>query len=235
MNITNTYDASLLNTLKITKHVTGTDREFTFTVTINDPNYDGTATKSDGTEIEAVKTKLTGTPDDANNVPTDTTVPVGVTFTFTLKNGETATIPALYSGTEYTVSEALTSGYTLRSATGYWTKNSDVDKKQTELTATDGVFSGVIENEVNDPYTIELTYNNAQTSRTTSDDDDDDDPTPTKKTTTPSTPTETKQEVVTESVPDTGDDSALSLWLSLAVVSACGVAVVRLRKKRRLD
>jgi hypothetical protein len=97
------------------------------------------------------------------------------------------------------------------------------------------VFSGVIENKVNDPYTIELTYNNAQTSRTTSDDDDDDDPTPTKTTTTPSTPTETKQEVVTESVPDTGDDSALSLWLSLAGISACGVAVIRLRKKRRLD
>jgi TQXA domain-containing protein/LPXTG-motif cell wall-anchored protein len=145
VTFTNTYDESLLSTMTIKKVLaegeTDDGTEFPFTVTLSDAKYDGTPT-------------FTGSGTQATIQHTAT----GTTITFSLKAGETATIPALYSGTAYTVTEGSTEGYTLQSATGYYKLRTGTQRHT--VTATDGVISGTVKAAANNPHDIHLTFTN---------------------------------------------------------------------------
>jgi TQXA domain-containing protein len=157
---TNTYNEDLLNKLVIGKVLENgaadDNTEFTFTVTLSDPDYNGTLTSGNGSVKQA-----TVEPIYHGDVKT------GVKITFTLKAGETVTLPAIYSGTHYTVTEEETEGYQLSSTYGcYDTKETEAQKIVTQplgnqLTANnDGEFSGLVSTTANDPYVIRLTYIN---------------------------------------------------------------------------
>jgi TQXA domain-containing protein len=158
ITITNTYDESLLNTLSITKELaegTTSDQAFSFTVTLDDPVYDGTLTFKDS-DGKAINTEYTTTDIYGDEPVTQIT---GKQITFTLKAGETVTLPAIYSGTTYTVTENLdeNSEFEVDTVSGTYTDSNGTTET---LTATDHVFSGKIENTPNEPWNIALTYTN---------------------------------------------------------------------------
>jgi LPXTG-motif cell wall-anchored protein len=242
ITITNTYNESLLSTLTVTKVVDGsapdTAKEFPFTVTISDKAYDGTPTVGGDSSRVAIEKTDTGT-----------------VFTFTLKHGETVTIPALYSGTTYKVEEGSTTGYALKEATGSYSFQDGKGTLSVDLTAVDGVFSGKIENTPNSPYSISLTYTNKATSST----NPDPTPTPTPKPSTtitepkdqePPDETETPDEPASSDVspspevteaPDDAPANSLPQtgtgWYPVALLALAGLAAISagtaMWKKRR--